>query len=473
MRRPSWLIELDQVHSSYLLLGTLALAGSVLGILYQIGLLGWVIRLVGIGIRSAIRNGFLVWRRLLSWATWPLFLGTVAGLLFLGWALNGVLPALTLLCGFAPLFMGVTTCLAYMFIDLERYEVERGYKAVHNPLKGQELAYHLAEFGQQVRFPLLVVATLGMIAGFAMFNQGLYETIGRNWFKVGDENGDPSYPDFLAYGLIHLLGIVDVLNLADSSKFLHVAYVRQAAWPASSLLAAFKAFFTLVLVQQIFASLRQGRLLAETIADFWSPHEPIHERARYALPQYGAIAIGPLLMSLRSVQTLTKEQRDQVPQVLATIGPSTIPGLLRHLDDPHEHIRSIVVGTLGRLRAIDTVGMLVQLGDDPSDVVRQSLAEALGFVVTGGPRPTRVRRIRGRRIQSFIDRLPWRRRRKARHAMAIVVGDPTELAVVSLRKALGDNTTAVRNQAAAVAGPDWSECGGGSAESDRAPQRCR
>ena len=24
-----------------------------------------------------------------------------------------------------------------MFIDLERYEVERGYKAVHNPLKGQ------------------------------------------------------------------------------------------------------------------------------------------------------------------------------------------------------------------------------------------------------------------------------------------------------------------------------------------------
>ena len=33
--------------------------------------------------------------------------------------------------------MGLTTCLAYMFIDLERCEVERGYKAVHNPLKGQ------------------------------------------------------------------------------------------------------------------------------------------------------------------------------------------------------------------------------------------------------------------------------------------------------------------------------------------------
>ena len=45
------------------------------------------------------------------------------------------------------------------------------------------------------------------------------------------------------------------------------------------LLAGFKVFFTLVLLQQIFASLRQGKLLAETIADFWSPHEPIHERA--------------------------------------------------------------------------------------------------------------------------------------------------------------------------------------------------
>ena len=51
--------------------------------------------------------------------------------------------------------------------------------------------------------------------------------------------------------------------------------------------------------QQILASLRQGKFLAETITDFWSPHESIHERARSALPQYGAVAIEPLLLSLR------------------------------------------------------------------------------------------------------------------------------------------------------------------------------
>ena len=104
---------------------------------------------------------------------------------------------------------------------------------------------------------------------------------------MGDEQEGPGYADFLAYALINLLGIVDVLDLAQSHHFLRAAYVRQAAWPAATLLAVFKAFFTLVLLQQIFASLRQGRLLAETITDFWSPHEPIHERPRNALPQYG------------------------------------------------------------------------------------------------------------------------------------------------------------------------------------------
>src|SRR5690349_3653014 len=137
------------------------------------------------------------------------------------------------------------------------------------------------------------------------------------------------------------------------------------------LLAGFKAFFTLVLLQQFFASLRQGKLLAETIADFWSPHEPIYERARNALPQYGALAIEPLLLSLRSAPSLTREQRDQLPLVLATIGPSTIPALVRHLQDTQVHVRAIAVAALGRLHALDTVPLLVALGQDPSNVVRQ------------------------------------------------------------------------------------------------------
>ena len=218
----------------------------------------------------------------------------------MGW-LGGLLPDLRVLFGLAPLFMGTIACLAYMFIDLERNEVERGHKAVHNPLKGQVLARNLARYGKQVRVPFSDAATVALIGGFALLNQGLYETIGRDWYQVADERREPSYADFLAYALTKLLGIVDVLDLAKSHHIVGAASVRPAAWPAATLLAGFKVFFTLVLLHQIFASLRQGKLLAETIADFWSPHEPIHERARNALPSTVLVAIGPLLVSLRSV----------------------------------------------------------------------------------------------------------------------------------------------------------------------------
>ena len=133
------------------------------------------------------------------------------------------------------------------------------------------------------------------------------------------------YIDFVAYAITRILNLMDVLDLAKSHHVLAAETVRQAKWPASTLLVGFKLFFTLVLVHQISASLRHGKLLADTIADFWSPHQPIHERARNALPVYGSVAIGPLLASLRSIPTLTKEQRDQLPLILETIGPSVIP----------------------------------------------------------------------------------------------------------------------------------------------------
>ena len=78
----------------------------------------------------------------------------VLGFLVVGWVFGGWLPGLRAVCGLAPLLMGAVACLAYMFIDLERSEVERGHKAVYNPLKGQMLARHLARYGQQVRVPL-------------------------------------------------------------------------------------------------------------------------------------------------------------------------------------------------------------------------------------------------------------------------------------------------------------------------------
>ena len=184
---------------------------------------------------------------------------------------------------------------------------------------------------------------------------------------------------------------MDVLDLFKSHHIMGAAFVRQAAWPASTLLAGFKVLFTLVLLHQIFASLRQGKLLAETITDFWSPHEPIHDRARNALPVYGTLAIRPLLGSLRRVPSLTREQRDQLPMILETIGPSIIPALIRHLRDPHEHVRAIVAAALGHLRALESVPSLAALVRDPSEVVRQSVVEALGLLASPRPGSARTR----------------------------------------------------------------------------------
>lgn len=186
--------------------------------------------------------------------------------------------------------------------------------------------------------------------------------------------------DFVAYALAQTLGIVDVLDLFKSHHILGAATVRVAAWPAQALRGGFKLFFTMVLLHQIFASLRQGKLLAETITDFWSPHEPIHERARNALPTYGALAIGPLLRSLRLVPTLTKEQRERLPLILETIGPSIIPALVHELRDSHAHVRAIVAAALGRLHAWKSVPLLAALIRDPSELVRLSVVEALGIL---------------------------------------------------------------------------------------------
>jgi HEAT repeat protein len=442
---------LNQLDSSYLILFSVAGVGFAAAFLFYTGLLGWALGWLGRIVRSAIRQGFLLWEWLFAWATWPLFLGIVVGLLAVGWAAAKVLPGLTVVCALIPLLMGLTACLAYMFIDLERYEVERGYKAVHNPLKGQGLALHLMRYGQQVGVPLLAVATAGMIGGFALLNQGLYETIGRDWYAVGDAHEAPGYPDFLAYTLIHLLRIVDVLNVARSHNLVETTYVRQVAWPASILLTSFQTLFAFVLVQQIFASIRQGYLLVETIADFWSPHESIHERARHALPQYGARAIGPLLLSLRSIDCLSKEQRDQLPPILAALGPSAIPALIHHLHDPHEDMRALAVAALGHLHTLEEIPLLVQLAHDPSEAVRQNLVEALGLLGSANADPDGSGRRRSRALRlrvRWMHRWPWWKGRSAPASSP----DPIHLAALTLRDALVDHSAAVRTQAARALG---------------------
>lgn len=433
------LVELDQERSSYSVLATLVVLGLAAFGLHRSGVIGWALGVFGATVRWAIRSGFRTWEVLLSGLSTATFAGVIVGLLVVGSLLAGTWPGVTILAALGLVVMGGSACLAYMFIDIERYEVERGYKAVHNPLKGQHLAANLARYGHQVGVLLMVVASVGMVGGFALLNQGLYEAGGQHWYRVGDP--DPRFVDFLVYALVNMLRVVDVLDIADSKAVVHTVVVRPAGGPPALLLTAFKSFFTMVLLQQIFASIRQGRLLAETIADFWSPHEPIHDRARNALPQFGAAAVGPLLVSLRETTALTKEQRDQLPPILAAMGPATVPVLVAHLRDSHEHVRVVAALSLGHLAARDAVTDLAELLLDASGPVRQAVAEALGMIAaraakdrTPVRRATRARRFRWR----------WGTSTPARRAT-----DPVATAVVALRALLGDDLAGVRGQAAA------------------------
>jgi HEAT repeat protein len=433
-----WFVRLDQTNSSYSILTTLLTIVLVVVFLNQIGLLGWALGHFGRATRWTIRWGFWTWEQCLSWANWRVFLLLTVLLVGIGAISAGSMPPVAIGCALVTMSMGATSCLAYMYIDIERYEVERGRKAVYNPTKGQDLAHNVARYGHQLEVTLLAVAAASVIGGFALLNQGLYESIGREWYRV-EAPTDPAFVDFLSYAIINLLSLVDVLDLADTRQVLHATFVRKGTWPSATLVAIFRSFFTMIFLQQIFASVRQGRLLSETIADFWSPHEPIHDRARNSLPQFGAAAIAPILTSLREMSSITKEQRDQLPVILAAIGPSTIPALMHHLSDSHEHVRAVAASTLGQLNARTAIGPLAHLAVDENDLVRLSAIEALGSIAAEGMKNKPSRAIRAKRFG-------WSQR------TAETVEQSPANAVAALRNGLSDSHTAIRAASAASLG---------------------
>src|SRR5262249_37925807 len=273
-------------------------------------------------------------------------------------------------------------------------------KALHNPVKGQELARDLLHYGHRIGIPLLIVAALATISGFAFLNQGLYGTGGADWYSLkeskqiasdtdgpadaGEGARPPDYADFLAYTLINVTRLVDLVDVANTYNYAHITYVRQGRWPASTLLMLFKLFMTMILVQQIIAAIRQYRVLGQTIEDFWNPHQRIHERASKALPLHGTGAVQPLLASIRPLEALSPEQRKEIPRIVADIGANTVPILVKFLDDPNEHLRAVAVRALGHLEAVDVLPHLKRINHDPSDWVRLSLADTLGLLCDSG-----------------------------------------------------------------------------------------
>jgi HEAT repeat protein len=396
------LLPVSFQHSSLLVLGAFVLLGVAVGLLWEIGLLGLVLRFITAVLERIITTGYALWARLFAWAPWPVLLMLIFALHGVALAFDEPVPLAVAAAGLALLFLGVTSCLAYVCVDQERYEVSRGYKVLHNPLAGQEVARALLRHGHMLGVPMLIAASLASISGFALLNQGLYESVGRDWYRLGryssrlpadlvepDPEVDkeaPGYSDFLAFTLINLTYSVDVLDLANSSEIQRVAYVHPVRWPSSALLMLFRSFFVTVLLQQLFSSIRLNRLLDESIQDVWSPHEPIQRRAWEALTQQGVRVVRQLLQSIQKVEFLTPEQRQLIPEVLAQIGPSAVPYLVPHLDDPNENVRLVAVSTLGRLQALAALPWLLRAVRDPSEAVRLGLAEALEAIFSPGAR---------------------------------------------------------------------------------------
>ena len=116
----SWLAGLEHVHTSYLLLGMLVVAVLAAGVLFRIGLVGWMLRCFADFVRASIRGGFRTWEYLLGWASWTEFVGIACALLLAGGILGGWVPVFRILCSVALMIMGSSACFAYMFIDFER-----------------------------------------------------------------------------------------------------------------------------------------------------------------------------------------------------------------------------------------------------------------------------------------------------------------------------------------------------------------
>ena len=168
-----WLIAPDAVRPSVLMLLVVLVGGVVAAGLVKLGVVRWAVRWLGASVRWGVRTGFRVWEQTLAWAPWPLFAAVVAVLLLIGIGFSSLAPPLAAVVAVVPLFMGLVATLAYMFIDVERYEVARGYKALHNPTKGQRLAAELVRHGPAVGVPLLASAAVGMVGGFALLNLAL------------------------------------------------------------------------------------------------------------------------------------------------------------------------------------------------------------------------------------------------------------------------------------------------------------
>ena len=352
-------------------------------------------------------------------------------------------------------------CLAYMFIDLERNEVERGHKAVHNPLKGQAAGKGPRAVRQAGPDPSTDIRHGRFDRRLRPAQPGpLRDDRQRLVSHRGRAKGAE---------LRRLPGLCAREDPRDHGR---AGSGQVAPYPGSrdrspGRMAGLDAPDRVQGVLHAGAcSIRSSPPCGRESC--WRRPSPISgvptSRSTSGLgiaAQYGALAIGPLLGSLRLVPSLTKEQRDQLPLILETIGPSIIPALIRHLHDPHEHVRAIVAAALGHLRpwSRSLAGRARRRPQRGRAAERGRSAGLLGEPRVRNPPAAGAgsARVRGRKGRAIAWSPDGRKR-----APVIPPRDPIELAVSTLESALTDDSAAVRIQAAGRWAGSDARRGGGS-----------
>src|SRR5436309_8869338 len=99
------------LHSATLVLAAFAGIGVLVGLLYQSGLLGMILRVVFGLANWFVRRGFMVWDRWLSAAPWEVLAGVLVAVHLLRWPFD-LPPIPTAIIGALLLTVGAITVLA-------------------------------------------------------------------------------------------------------------------------------------------------------------------------------------------------------------------------------------------------------------------------------------------------------------------------------------------------------------------------
>ncbi len=130
---------------------------------------------------------------------------------------------------------------------------------------------------------------------------------------------------------------------------------------------------------------RLGGIAGRSVLDLASPHERevTDEIARVHAFRMDGNVVGLIHMLDSDVRGRSKNSivRDHAAVALGRMGDRrAIPYLMDMRDDPEEMVRFGVIQALGRLKAKEAEGFLLETLNDPSQLLRTSAASALGHI---------------------------------------------------------------------------------------------